>query len=249
MKTTTICSLALAALLGATSIQVARADAGGSGDAEVPQGRRQTEGQVRPLHVWAATGLHRHRPARTATRWPCARPIKANHFKDQNGHKVVRTQSGGNSQSFKWENGKHVNVTLITRPSYHQGGHNKHDGYNQGNYSNQQTYAQDGVGSEHPWATEGGTHHSKAVPLPEIIMGTNGEGEVIFKNNCVVYFDKRGRRTSNLPACSSEQVSRAAGRDGRIPSRARHELTRIRPGLDDDDDPPQSIPPNPRITA
>jgi len=28
---------------------------------------------------------------------------KANHFKDQHGHKVVRTQSGGSSQTFKWE--------------------------------------------------------------------------------------------------------------------------------------------------
>jgi hypothetical protein len=134
---------------------------------------------------------------------------QSNHFKDQHGHKVVRTQSGGNSQSFKWENGKHVNVTFLAA-SYHQGGHNKHQGYNQGNYSNQQTYGQDGVGSEHPWATEGGTHHSKGGSPPEVMMGTNGEGEVIFKNNCVVYFDKRGRRTNSLPACSSEQVSRAA---------------------------------------
>jgi hypothetical protein len=42
------------------------------------------------------------------------------------------------------------------------------------------------------------------------MVGGNGEGEVIFKNNCVVYYDKHGRRKSSLPACSSEQISRAA---------------------------------------
>ena len=91
---------------------------------------------------------------------------KANHFKDQHGNKVVRTQSGGNFQSFKWENGKHINVTLYA-PT--------HDG----------------------------------AP-PQVMVGTNGEGEVIFKNNCVVYYDKHGRRTSSLPACSSKQVNHAA---------------------------------------
>jgi hypothetical protein len=42
------------------------------------------------------------------------------------------------------------------------------------------------------------------------MVGGNGEGEVIFNNNCVVYYDKHGRRTSSLPACSSRQVDHAA---------------------------------------
>jgi len=33
---------------------------------------------------------------------------------------------------------------------------------------------------------------------------------VIFSNNCVVYYDKRGRRSSSLPACSQGQINRAA---------------------------------------
>ena len=108
---------------------------------------------------------------------------QANHFKDQHGNKVVRTQSGANSQTFKWENGKHVSVTFTAS-----------------------SYNRDGVGSEHPWAAGGGSHDGSP---PEIMVGTNGEGEVIYKNNCVVYFDKRGRRTSNLPACSQGQIDRA----------------------------------------
>jgi hypothetical protein len=34
------------------------------------------------------------------------------HFKDQKGNKVVRTQAGGNTQEFKWENGRKVVVTF-----------------------------------------------------------------------------------------------------------------------------------------
>jgi len=45
---------------------------------------------------------------------------------------------------------------------------------------------------------------------PEIMMGSNGEGEVIFKeNNCVVYYSKSGGRKSNLPACTKDQISHA----------------------------------------
>ena len=35
-----------------------------------------------------------------------------NHYKDQNGKKVQRTQAGGNTQEFKWEGGKKVIVTF-----------------------------------------------------------------------------------------------------------------------------------------
>jgi len=120
---------------------------------------------------------------------------KANHFKDQYGNKVVRTQSGGDYQAFKWDNGKHINVTF-NASNYNS---NKH---------HQSGYNQDGAGSEHPWAAGGGGSYDGTPP--QIMVGGNGEGEVIFKNNCVVYYDKRGRRTSSLPACSSDQVNRAA---------------------------------------
>jgi hypothetical protein len=35
-----------------------------------------------------------------------------NHFKDQKGNKVVRTQAGGNTQEFKWDGGTKVVVTF-----------------------------------------------------------------------------------------------------------------------------------------
>ncbi len=37
---------------------------------------------------------------------------KPDHFKDQKGNKVVRTQAGGNTQEFKWDGGKKVTVTF-----------------------------------------------------------------------------------------------------------------------------------------
>jgi hypothetical protein len=45
-----------------------------------------------------------------------------NHFKDQKGNKVVRTQAGGNTQEFKWENGKKVVVTFNAASSSSGGG-------------------------------------------------------------------------------------------------------------------------------
>jgi hypothetical protein len=111
---------------------------------------------------------------------------QANHFKDRHGNKVVRTQAGANSQTFKWDNGKHVSVTFTAT-----------------------SHNQKGAGSEHPWAASGGSHGSHDSSPPEIMVGSNGEGEVIYKNNCVVYFDKRGRRTNSLPACNQGQIDRA----------------------------------------
>ena len=37
---------------------------------------------------------------------------KPDHFKDQKGQAVVRTQAGGDREAFKWDNGKHVIVTF-----------------------------------------------------------------------------------------------------------------------------------------
>lgn len=61
---------------------------------------------------------------------------------------------------------------------------------------------------EHPWANSPGYGGNDPTP-PEIIMGTNREGEVIFRNNCVVYYNAMGRRWRQQPTCSPAQVRRA----------------------------------------
>jgi len=45
-----------------------------------------------------------------------------NHFKDQKGNKVIRTQAGGNTQEFKWEGGKKIVVTFGASSSSSSGG-------------------------------------------------------------------------------------------------------------------------------
>ena len=54
-----------------------------------------------------------------------------------------------------------------------------------------------------------GGHSPEGGTPPEIMMGKNREAEVIFKNNCVVYYDARGQRTNKLSACTNDQVRRA----------------------------------------
>ena len=66
------------------------------------------------------------------------------------------------------------------------------------------------VDDEHPWAQPSGIASGRPDPTPpEIIMGTNREGEVIFRNNCVAYYNALGRRYRQQPSCSAEQLRRA----------------------------------------
>jgi hypothetical protein len=47
---------------------------------------------------------------------------QANNFKDQKGNKVVRTQAGGNTHVYKWDNGKKLTVTFDAASSSSGGG-------------------------------------------------------------------------------------------------------------------------------
>ncbi len=63
---------------------------------------------------------------------------------------------------------------------------------------------------EHPWRSfqSNGNSNSNDAP-PEIIMGTNGEGEVIFRNNCVAYYNAQGRRYKQQPNCNPGLIRQA----------------------------------------
>jgi len=62
---------------------------------------------------------------------------EAGRFKDQNGHTVVRTQSGNGLQEFKWDGGKHVTVTFPEQYRQQQYGWQPY-GYGQPQYGPQQ---------------------------------------------------------------------------------------------------------------
>jgi len=47
---------------------------------------------------------------------------RADNFKDQKGNKVVRTQAGGNTHVYKWDNGKKLTVTFGAASSSSGGG-------------------------------------------------------------------------------------------------------------------------------
>ncbi|AFL75118.1 hypothetical protein [Thiocystis violascens] len=55
----------------------------------------------------------------------------------------------------------------------------------------------------------GGSWHDDGDRPPRVIAGKNGESEVVFRNDCVVYYDRRGRRTEALPRCNGNQLMEA----------------------------------------
>jgi len=66
----------------------------------------------------------------------------------------------------------------------------------------------DRADNEHPWASSPGYGGNDPTP-PEIIVGTNREGEVIFRNNCVAYYNAQGRRWQQQPSCNAGQLRQA----------------------------------------
>ncbi len=64
--------------------------------------------------------------------------------------------------------------------------------------------------NEHPWVSRQprGYVPNDSSP-PEIVMGRNGEGEVIFRNNCVAYYNAQGRRHEQQPSCDRGQLRQA----------------------------------------
>jgi len=56
---------------------------------------------------------------------------KPDHFKDQKGNKVTRTQAGGNTQEFKWEGGRKIIVTFGSSSSSHGNGTHSASAYPQ----------------------------------------------------------------------------------------------------------------------
>lgn len=62
---------------------------------------------------------------------------------------------------------------------------------------------------EHPWNRPRPPGGWADDAPPEIIAGTNREAEVIFRNNCVVYYGASGRRWKQQPSCMPDQVRRA----------------------------------------
>lgn len=110
----------------------------------------------------------------------------ANHYRDQKGNKVVRTNSTANSQEFRWENGKHVTVHF-NASNHHSGGYNP--GYGAGAYGN-------GGGN-----SGDGSYYIN--PL------NHGGFEVVWsKHGCVATFTKQGDPLGYSNSCTNSQTYR-----------------------------------------
>jgi hypothetical protein len=156
---------------------------------------------------------------------------KANHYHDQKGNKVVRTNSTANSQEFRWESGKYVTVRF-NASNHHSGGYNP--GYGAGAYGNggQSSEYQRGFkdGERGTWdqnkhnqeykdgyrageqaarggGGNGGGHSGDGSYYINPL--SNGGFEVVWKNSCVASYTKQGDPLGYSNDCKNDQTYRS----------------------------------------
>jgi hypothetical protein len=154
----------------------------------------------------------------------------ANHYRDQKGNKVVRTSSTGNSQEFRWENGKYVTVRF-NASNHNSGGYNP--GYGAGAYGNggQSSEYQRGFkdGQRGNWdkdkhnqeykdgyrageqagggGNEGGNSADGSYYINPL---SNGGFEVVWsKHGCVATFNREREALEYSNSCTNSQTYRS----------------------------------------
>jgi hypothetical protein len=110
MKVSVVVASAILAMGAVLSIQVARADTR-QADCEV-----RKDGETKKGKSGACTFGQRQGyidiDLRNGDVYNLRPGNQANHFRDQKGNKVVRTNSSGNTQEFKWEGGTRMIITF-----------------------------------------------------------------------------------------------------------------------------------------
>ena len=129
MKAPVLIASAILALSASVWLQVARADARPA-DCEV-----RKDGEKKKGRSGACTFSQRQGyidiDLRNGDVYSLRPANQANHFRDQKGNKVVRTNSSGQTQEFKWEGGTRVIVTLSSQGN---GGSGHHPGNGSSEY-------------------------------------------------------------------------------------------------------------------
>ena len=90
-----------------------------------------------------------------------------------------------------------VDAYLLRQGRGQGGGRGREGGYDRG--------GRDQYGDERG----SGYGPGRGGPPPEIMIGRNGEAEAVFRNDCVVYYDRRGRRADARPNCNDRQLDMA----------------------------------------
>lgn len=90
-----------------------------------------------------------------------------------------------------------VDAYLLGQGRGQGGGRGREGGYDRGGRDQYGDERGSGYGS------------GRGGPPPEIMIGRSGEAEAAFRNDCVVYYDRRGRRTDARPNCNDRQLDTA----------------------------------------
>jgi hypothetical protein len=110
MKTAAVLSLCLLTLVSASWIRVAAADEIAA-SCEVRLDGEKKKSASGPCTFSQRQG-YIYLDLKNGGTWELSPGSKAGHFKDQKGHKVVRTKSGDGREVFEWEDGRKVIVKL-----------------------------------------------------------------------------------------------------------------------------------------
>lgn len=113
MKTLSIVSVACVALSAATPFASAKADSA-EAMCEVRKDGDTKRGASGPCTFSQRQG-YVDLDLRNGNTYSLAPGKNAGHYKDQKGHKVVRTRSG-DAEVFKWEGGTKITVTFVSTP-------------------------------------------------------------------------------------------------------------------------------------
>ncbi len=151
---------------------------------------------------------------------------QANHFKDQQGNKVVRTGTGSNRQEFKWEGSKRLIVTFATSPSHgnssaaggtsseYQRGYNdaiKGRQYDQNrhpqDYKDGYRAGEEGRQNGGGYGNQGGHSGSSDYSINRM---SNGGFEVVWeKVGCIASYNSRGEAMSFSDKCNDHLISKS----------------------------------------
>ncbi|MFO1394093.1 MAG: hypothetical protein U1F09_10065 [Steroidobacteraceae bacterium] len=159
------------------------------------------------------------------------RPVgSGNQYKDQNGNKVSRSDSGSNQVTFRWDNGKRLIVTF-DRDSGYSGGGGYNNGYNNSENEYQRGY-NDGLhgnydqdkhnqaykdGYEAGEAARGSHQKHNGQNNGSLSNGDyginrldNGGFEVVWSQPfCVARYNKHGKPDNYTDGCTNQQRSRS----------------------------------------
>ncbi|QGU32459.1 hypothetical protein [Thermochromatium tepidum] len=113
---------------------------------------------------------------------------------DREGTLITRSSNCNSSDRRRAEDA--VDAYLLQQGRGQGGGRGNEDGYGR---DGRDQSGDERSGRYEPRPDRGG-------PPPEIMMDRNGEAEAVFRNDCVVYYDRLGRRTEARPNCNDRQL-------------------------------------------